>query len=198
MLPKYLEYAAQAQSNEEFYEVVRGYYDLICPAGHCYLMLENELKWGKIAIILGIIDIGINPFTSDQALYWSRLAYGNLSTRAHPPFHIAYKDDKYLTDDDWQVDGVTVPQGSQITKVNGMNCTAYLDYIRENTSLRYNAFPKDWIKKYLLIIDEGEDFTGWQIDFLLPDNSTHSTFVPKIKGFPKPKKKVAVQVLRLA
>jgi protein-S-isoprenylcysteine O-methyltransferase Ste14/C-terminal processing protease CtpA/Prc len=189
LLPKYLEYAEQAQSNEEFYKVIRGYYDLICSNGHRYLIPESQFKWCKAAMILGIIDLGINPFTSDQALYWSRLAYGNLSTRAHPPFHIAYKDDKYLIGDDWRVDGVTVPQGSQITKVNGMNCTAYLDYIRKNTSLRYDAFPKDWIKKYLLIIDEGEDFTGWQIDFLLRDNSTHSTFVPKIKGFPKPKKK---------
>jgi protein-S-isoprenylcysteine O-methyltransferase Ste14 len=187
LLPKYLEYAEQAQTNEEFYKVVRGYYDLICSNGHRYLVPESEFKWGKAAIILGVIDLGINPFKSDQALYWSRLAYGNLSTRAHPPFHIAHKDDKYLTDDDWQVDGVTVPQGSQITKVNGKSCTAYLDYIGEKTSLRYDAFSKDWTKEYLLIIDEGDDFAGWQVDFLLPDNSIYSAFVPRIKGFPAPK-----------
>jgi C-terminal processing protease CtpA/Prc len=40
-----------------------------------------------------------------------------------------------------------------------------------------------------LVIDEGDDFKGWQVDFLLPDNSIHSAFVPKIKGFPPPKKK---------
>jgi protein-S-isoprenylcysteine O-methyltransferase Ste14 len=188
LLPKYLEYAEQAESNEEFYLVVRGYYDLICSTGHRYLVPESEFKWGKVAMILGIIDLGINPFTSDQALYWSRLAYQNLSTRAHPAFGIAYKDDKYLTDDDWQVDDVNVPRGSQIIKVNGMDCTSYLDYIRENTSLRYDAFGKDWTKKYLLIIDEGDDFKGWQVDFLLPDNSIHSAFIPKKKGFPVPKK----------
>jgi protein-S-isoprenylcysteine O-methyltransferase Ste14 len=187
LLPKYLEYAEQAESNKEFYQVARGYYDLICSAGHRYLVPESEFKWGKAAIILGIMDLGINPFTSDQAIYWSRLAYGNLSTRAHPPFHLVYEDDKYFTDDDWQTDGVNVPRGSQVIKVNGMNCTAYLNYIRENTSLRYDAFPKDWTKKYLLIIDEGDDFKGWQVDFLLPDNSTHSAFVPKIKGLPAPK-----------
>jgi hypothetical protein len=189
LLPKYLEWAEQAQSNEEFYLVVKGYYDLICSIGHHYLMPESQLKWGKAAMIVGIIDLDINPWTSDRAFYWSRLGWGNLSTRAHPPFHIAHKDGKYLTDDDWQADGVTVPQGSQIIRVNGMNCTEYLDYLKENTSLRYNALSnKGWIKNYLLIIDEGGDFKGWQVDFLLPDNSTHSAFVPKIKGFPKPKK----------
>jgi hypothetical protein len=188
LLPKYLEYAEQAEGNEEFYLVVRGYYDLICSVGHRYLVPESEYKWGKVAMILGIIDLDINPFTSDQALYWSKLVYEKLSTRAHPAFGIAYKDDKYLTDDDWEVDGVNVPEGSQITKVNGMTCSDYLDFIKENTSLKYDAFSKDWTKKYLLIIDEGEDFKGWQVDFLLPDGSTHSAFVPKKKGFPVPKK----------
>ncbi|MHC4096817.1 MAG: S41 family peptidase [Planctomycetota bacterium] len=188
LLPKYLEYAEQAESNEEFYQVVRGYYDLICSTGHRYLVPESEFKWGKAAILLGIIDLGINPFAGDEDIYWSRLAYEKLSTRAHPAFGIAYKDDKYLTDDDWEVDGFTVPRGSQIVKVNGMACSAYLDYIKENTSLKYNAFSNDWTKKYLLIVDEGEDFKGWQVEFLLPDNSIHSAFVPKKKGFPVPKK----------
>jgi C-terminal processing protease CtpA/Prc len=39
-----------------------------------------------------------------------------------------------------------------------------------------------------LTIDEGEDFKGWQVEFFLPDKSTHNAFVPKIKGFPAPKK----------
>ena len=188
LLPRYLEYAEQAESNEEFYQVVRGYYNLICSAGHNYLVPENDLRLARIGILLGIIDVDINPFTVENAVYWPRLAYERLSTRAHPAFGITYKDDTYLTDDDWDVEGVTVPGGSQITKVNGMTCSAYLDYIKENTSLKYDAFGKDWTKKYLLIIDEGEDFKGWQVEFLLPDNSTHSAFVHKIKGFPAPKK----------
>jgi hypothetical protein len=187
LLPKYLEYAEQAESNEEFYQVVGEYYKLICPAGHGGLIAENILRMVRIAILLGIIDVDINPSTIDKAIYWSRLAYGGLSTRAHPPFGITYKDDKYLINDDWEVEGVTVPRGSQIVKVNGMSCSAYLDFIKDNTPLRYDAYPKDWTKKYLLIIDEGEDFKGWQVDFLLPDESTHSTFVPKIQGFPAPK-----------
>ncbi len=188
LLPKYLEYAEQAESNEEFYQVVSGYYRLICPTGHGYLIGEDDLRTSRVAILLGIIDVDINPFTIQQSLYWPRLVYERLSTRAHPPFGITYKEDKYLADDDWEADGATVPRGSQIVKVNGMNCSAYLDFIKENTPLRYDAYPKDWTHNYLLIIDEGEDFKGWQVDFLLPDKSTHSAFVPKIKGWPAPKK----------
>jgi len=187
LLPRYLEYAEQAESNEEFYQVVSEYNKLICPTGHGGLIGEDDLRIARIAILLGIVDVDINPFTFENAKYWSRLAYGRLSTRAHPPFGITYKDDKYLTDDDWEVYGVTVPQGSQIVKVNGMSCSAYLDFIKENTPLRYDAYPKDWIHNYLLIIDEGEDFKGWKVEFLLPDESKHSAFVPKIKGWPAPK-----------
>jgi len=185
LLPKYLEYAEQAESNEEFYQVASEYHRLIA-IGHGGLVGEGILKPARILILLGIFDVDISPFKIDKAIYWSRLA-GRLSTRAHPPFGITYKDDKYLTDDDWEADDVVVPRGSQIVKVNGMSCSAYLDFIKENTPLRYDAFPKDWTKEYLLIIDEGEDFKGWQVDFLLPDESTHSAFVPKIRGLPEPK-----------
>lgn len=188
LLPRYLEYAEQAESNEEFYQVVSGYNRLICPAGHGGLIGEYDLRSARIAILLGIIDVDINPFTVENAIYWPRLVYGRLSTRAHPPFGITYKDDKYLTDDDWEAEGVTVPRSSQIVKVNGMSCAAYLDFIKEKTPLRYDAYTKDWADNYLLIVDEGEDFKGWQVEFLMPDESTRSAFVPKIKGWPAPKK----------
>lgn len=47
LLPKYLQYAEQAQSDKEFYKVARGYYNLICSHGHGYLVPESEFKWGK-------------------------------------------------------------------------------------------------------------------------------------------------------
>jgi hypothetical protein len=186
LLPKYLEYAEQAESNEDFLRVVHGYFKLICPIGHAYLVSEDILKVGRMLILLVIIDFDINPFAIQKAIYWPRLA-GRLSTYVHPPFAITYEHAKYFTDDDWEADGVTVPGGSQIIKVNGMSCSAYLDFVKENTLLRYNAGPKGWIDKFLLFINEGEDFKGWQVEFLLPDKSTHSAFVPKIKGWPAPK-----------
>ena len=186
LLPKYLEYAEQAESNEEFIRVLGGYYDLICPVGHRGLLTEDRLRVVRLGALLGLEDFGVNPFTIQQALYWPRLANG-LSIHAHPPFGVTCEDDNYFTEDDWETDGIIVPRGSQIVKVNGMNCPTYLDYIADNTWLRYVPNPKDWAKKYLLIIDEGRDFKGWQVDFLLPDKSSHNAFVPKIKGSPAPK-----------
>lgn len=182
LLPQYLEYAEKAESNEEFYKVVRGYYNLICSAGHHNLIGERNLKLNKLGVLLGIVDLGINPALIDKARYWSRLSSVNLTVRAHPPFRILHKENKYFVDDDWEVDGITVPRSSQIVKVNGMNCTAFLDYIKEHKSLKYDEFQKEWAKKYLLIVYEGEDFKGWQVEFLLPDNSNHQAFVPMVRG----------------
>ncbi len=187
LLPKYLEYAEQAETNEEFYRVVSEYYKLVCTTGHGGLAGEDDLWLGRIALLLGIVDADIKISELTAAMYWPRLVHGRLSTRAHPPFRITHKDGKYLTDDDWEVDGVTVPRGSQIVKVDGMSCSDYLDFIKENTPLRYDPFPKDWTEQYLLIIDEGGEFKGWQVEFLLPDESTHSAFVPKLDGLPAPK-----------
>lgn len=187
LLPEYLEFAEQAQSNEEFFEVVRCYFNVIGASGHYYLLSEDMLKALKLGSLFGIIKLGnIKLQQYDEAVYWARLSR-SISTRAHPPFHIVHREGKYFTDDDWQHNGTTIPHGSEILKVNGMICSAYLEYIKENTSLRYDAYPKHWTKEYLLIIDEGPDFSGWDVDFLLPDGSRHRAFVPKIKGFPTPK-----------
>jgi len=86
----------------------------------------------------------------------------------------------------WQHDGNTVPAGSEILKVNGMTCPTYLKLVKENTSLKYDAYPKDWADDFLMIIDEGPAFKGWQVDFRTPDGTELSAFVPKVKGFPGP------------
>jgi hypothetical protein len=44
LLPKYLQYAKQAESNEEFYQVVSEYNRLIRPIGHSYLLDEDYLR----------------------------------------------------------------------------------------------------------------------------------------------------------
>jgi len=68
-----------------------------------------------------------------------------------------------------------------------MTCLVYLDFIKEGTALRYDAFPKDWIKQHLLIVDEGPAHRRWQVDFRLPNGSTLAAFVPKVKGLRTPK-----------
>jgi hypothetical protein len=187
LLPKYLDYAEQAESNEEFYRVVCGYYDLICSAGHGYLIGETDLRLGRIASLLGIADFGISPFTVEKARYWSRLSKRH-PDRVQPPFDILRREDRYFTDSDWQGEGIAVPCGSQIVEVNGMSCPSYLDFLRKDTFLRYHVlFDEKPIREQLLVINEGPDFTGWQVDFLLPDGSELRAFVPKLKESREPK-----------
>jgi hypothetical protein len=188
LLPRYLEFAENARNDEEFFQTATGYFNVIGPTGHFYLIDEETLKWAGLASFLGITKLGITSGQFDRARYWARLSQ-KMSTRAHPPFHIVHKEDKYFTDDDWQYDETTIPKGSEILKVNGMTCPAYLEFLNENTPLRYDAYPKDWTKQYLLIIDEGPEHKGWQVDFRLPDGSTINAFVPKIGGYPEPRHK---------
>jgi hypothetical protein len=187
LLPRYLEFAEHARNNEEFFQVVKCYFNVIGATGHYYLIDEETLKWVGLGSFLGIVKLGITPGQFDRARYWARLSH-KISTRAHPPFHIVLRDGKYFTDDDWQYNGKTIPLGSEILKVNGMTCSAYLNFISDNTPLRYDAYPKDWTKQYLLIIDEGPAHKGWRVDFSLPDGSALNAFVPKIKGYPAPRK----------
>jgi hypothetical protein len=194
LLPKYLEFAEQAEDNQEFYQVVLGYFSVIGASGHAYLPPDNYLKWASIGSLLGICKFGITPWQFQQARYWPKLA-SNLSTRAHPPFHVEGKEGRYFTGDDWQFNGTTIPRGSEILKVNGMTCSCYLDHIKKNTSLKYDAYTKDWADYFVMIIDEGPSFKGWQVDFGLPDGDVLKTFVPKVKGFPADPKEEKVHTI---
>lgn len=186
VLPRYLEFAEDAQSHEEFYQVVNGYFRVIGASGHFYLLDEEMLKWGKIGIFLGIVKLGITPGQCDRAQYWARLAK-TISNRAHPPFHVEGREGRYFTGDDWQYDGTAIPKGSEILKVNGKTCSSYLDHIKANTSLRFDAYPKGWVDHYLMIVDEGPSFAGWQVEFGLPDGGVVAALVPKVAGFPASK-----------
>lgn len=79
LLPKYVEFAKQAQSNEEFFQVVWGYFSVIGASGHAYLLPGSALKWASVGSLLGICKYGITPRQFQQARCWSKLA-GNLST----------------------------------------------------------------------------------------------------------------------
>jgi hypothetical protein len=190
LLPKYVDFAERARSDEEFYLAVWGYFHVIGASGHAYLVPDDYLKWDVVGSLLGIVSLGITPGQFQQARYWPKLA-GNLSTRAHPPFQVVGRDGKYFTGDDWQYDGTTVLKGSEILKVNGMTCSRYLDFIKENTSLKYDAYPKGWADYFLMIVDEGPSFKGWQVDFALPDGTELVAFVPEVKGFPAPNEEKA-------
>lgn len=184
LLPRYLKFAEHARSNEDFYQVVQGYFEVIGASCHFYpIRGEAFLKWINLGSSLGLIDMDLTPRQYHRSRYWARLS-GKIPTRAYPPFPITHKQGQYFVDKDLHISETNVPRGSEIIRVNSQTCSAYLDYIKENTFLRYDAFPKVWVDQHLLIVDEGSTHRGWQVDFRLPDGSDKTVFVPKTKGEP--------------
>ena len=182
LLPRYLEFAEKAKTDEEFFQVAKGYFMVIGSSGHVGGLREEDLKLLKYGSILGIVKLGVTPTQFDRGRYWARL-FTKISTRAHPPFQIEGREGKYFTGDDWNYEGTSIPKGSEIHKVDGMTCSRYLDYVKNDTLLKYDAFSKDWVDYFLMIIDEGPSFKGWQVDFILPDSREIAAFVPKVPGF---------------
>ncbi|MEN6333214.1 MAG: S41 family peptidase [Phycisphaerales bacterium] len=185
LLPRYLELAEQARSDEEFYLAVWGYFRVIGASGHAYLVPDDYLKWGRVGAFFRMVDLGITPGQLQRARYWPRLA-GRLSTRAHPPFAVVGREGRYFTGDVWQSDGIAIPKGSEIVEVDGMACSRYLESIKERTSLKYDAYSKDWVDDFLMIVDEGPSFKGWRVKFAVSEGTGLTTFVPKVEGFPGP------------
>lgn len=184
--PQYIELAEKAGDNKEFLQVVFGYFNLIGASGHGHLypkeilaalMVESLLKGGK-----GWMDISWHQFS--RGTYWAGLFQ---ECFVHPPFRIVHGQNEYATAEDWRTQGVTIPKDSRIVRVNGMTCNAYVQYLREETWLRYVAGNADWITEQLLVVHEGGDFKGWQVEFQLPDGSTRQSFVPARRGLPSPR-----------
>jgi len=182
LLPKYMDLAEQAETNEEFLHVVWGYNKLIGASGHGYLLPESGLLGYMLDSLRhkakGLSDIPWRRFW--EARYWARL---HKASFAHPPFQIVCKGEDYFTGEEWSSWGKHIPEGSQIVAVNGKPCSQYRDYLKRETFLRHIACEGDPIPGRLLLINEGPDFKGWEVSFRLPDGSECTRFVPRRKGY---------------
>jgi hypothetical protein len=154
---RYLDLAEKAEDNEKFFQVANGLFRLIGASGHAYIPSENVLKY-LIQEFRINNPTNISVIQYKEGLYWNRLLR-NSAIFAHPPFQIKFKNDEFFVNNDWHYGGKTILKGYKIIRVNGLPCSSYLDFIKQNTWIRYLAFNKDWINKYLLIIDEGNPLT---------------------------------------
>ncbi|UCG81782.1 MAG: hypothetical protein JSV60_05790, partial [Desulfobacterales bacterium] len=113
LLPKYMDLAEQAETNEAFLQVVWGYYTLIGASGHGYLLSEDGLlgymvdSWRHDA--KGLSDIPWGRFW--EARYWAKLQKKGFS---HAPFRIIRKGDDDFTGEDWSFWWKYIPEDSQI------------------------------------------------------------------------------------
>ncbi len=184
LLPRYVELAETARTNEDFLHIAWGYANLIGASGHGYL-LDEEMLTGYLLDSLwtgakGMSDIPWYQF--HQASYWAK---GYDRSFVHPPFWVDRRGQEYITGSDWSVWGRRIPQGSQILRVNDMTCTAYRASVQQTTWLRNVAGPVGGIGRHLLVVPQETSFKGWTVVFGLPDGSERELFVPASKGLPR-------------
>lgn len=179
LLPKYVKLARASKSNKDFFHIVYGYFKLISISGHSSMLSKNQLRGLALGYLVSKNPTGISPWQFGKAIYWTKL-YEN--SFIHPPFHFTYLDGKYFTDEDWQYRGITIPKGSIIFAVNKMPSLSFLNHIEQDSWVRFVASEIDHPENLFLAINEGGDFKGWQVDFLLPDSTVSQIFVPAIKG----------------
>jgi len=182
LAPHYVQLAENAKSNAEFYQVVYGYFSLIGVSGHGHLLSEQSLRG---YLMESLRRGGQLPwYQLHAASYWPKLQ--DRACFVHPPFRVVRDGEEYRTGEDWRDKNRLIPNGSKIVRVNGMECSSYLERLRQDTWVRYILRDTDWITDSLLAVHEGKNFRGWQVAFFLPDQTTCEAFVPWRKGSADP------------
>lgn len=157
---RYAELAEKATSNERFSQIAYGFVSLIGASGHSHIFEGKERAW---------------PFESTPT-YWYR-TFQQCSI-ASPPFLLEKRGAEYVTLSNYEYNGGRLPKGSKILSVNGMPPQTFLEHLRKNTWVRLFHGRTENLERHLLMIHEGEGFTGWDVHFLLPDYSELSTVIP--------------------
>jgi hypothetical protein len=85
--PKYIELAEKAQNNEEFLQVVYGYFNLIGDSGHFYLIPEDYLRGYLLVYLVSKNPTEISWIQFHEASYWAKLFDQKIAS-VRPPFRI--------------------------------------------------------------------------------------------------------------
>ncbi len=178
--PGVMRLAEEAQTDEEFFHVVCGYFSLLGVSGHGHLLSEPSLRtYGYESRRRP----GQLPSHQLKAGYrWPRLQ--ERSCFVHPPFRVIRDGEIYRIRDAWQSRDRRIAAGSQIVAVNGMDCTSFLERLRKATWVRHILRDTDWVAEDLLAVHEGPGVRGWQVTFRLADGTTCEAFVPCHRGHP--------------
>lgn len=180
--PRYARMASEAHSDAEFYQIVFGYFSLLGVSGHGHLLSAASLRAFRREALRRPGQLTAEQL--EAACYWPRIE--ERACFVHPPFPVVREGERYRTARDWRFHGRLIPKGSKIIGVNGKDCTAYLKWVRSETWVRYILRDTSWLDESLLAAHEGPDFRGWQVSFLLPDQTTCEALVPWRKGAPPP------------
>ena len=177
----FINLAATCKNDTDFFLLTLAYITSLKGNGHA----EIRTDLADNCVLNGKIIQGYSAKNKRKMYYWQ--AYQKWIPVVRPPFLIEKINGNYFLKTDWSNDSCIVPAGSEIVRVEGQECEMYLDSITRSTWLRF--FPKgavfEHFKRKLLVFNIPDPkFKGWNVEFRLPDNKSHTAFVPTQPGEP--------------
>ena len=172
----WIERARQTQSNSEFADLVLQFLVHAGQAGHAFPAYDVNFN-----IITSLVsDAPKDAFY--KMPYWSSLI-GGLSWNVHANLELVYSDGNYILNKMITLDGVELPLGSIVERVDDVDVDEFVLRQQYRAHLRYDPSRNKFFVFPLLTVDPGPDQKGWDITFRLPDGSEQTVFVKKLPGY---------------
>jgi hypothetical protein len=166
---EYINRAGQTKNNSEFFKVVYEYTQRLRQGeGHIAVYFGNYRPQNN--------DINYYYFYNIKKSAYYKLEYwGNEASKfklyAFSDIDVKYKNGKYILSKEYKLKNITLPEGTIIEKVNGMQTDDYVKTLQNKTRLLFDgALNKNFIKN-LFIIDSGSSSNDWTVDFRLKDGT---------------------------
>ena len=172
----WIERARQTQSNAEFADLVLQFLVHAGQTGHAFPAYDVNFN-----IITSLVsDAPKDAFY--KMPYWGNLI-GGLSWNAHANLDLVYRDGNYILNKAVTLDGIKLPIGSVVEKVDNMVTEEFVLQQQYRAHLRYDPNQEKFFIFPLLTVDPGPDQPGWDITFRLPDGGEQTVFVKKLPGY---------------
>jgi hypothetical protein len=168
--------ARQTASNAEFSDLILQYLVHVAQGGHAYLAFDAHFN----PTISLVSDIPRDAFS--KMPLWGNLING-LAWNAHANLDLVYREGKYVLNQAAQVEGINLPDGAVVEKVDGLSTDDFVLLQQYRTHLRYDPQAKKFFIYPLLTVDPGFGQPGWEVTFRLPAGEMETVFVKKIPGY---------------
>lgn len=149
----YIRRAKDTSSNLTFLQLFIEYTERLRQAGHGGIIFMSDFDIYKSYTY----DIGKDAFFKSQ--YWMQLA-STLDLYYHANTSIMYANGSYIIANDISADGILIPEGSILTKVNSLDVDEYVLTLQDITPLRYDNMNHKSYTTQIFIKDPGQDMVG--------------------------------------
>lgn len=179
---EYLQKAVATQNDDDYFAVFRNYLTQFQCGYHASIENLFYVKRYDTNQYLQYFFINGKPEAGRVMYWWAKERQYIKRWFVHSDLKISYRDGNYFLANNFQTDASRmIPVGSLLKKVNNLPAD---EYVKSLQTLTYLYFDPDYRKVYLPdpLITCPPDSSGWEVELLLPDQTTVKTFVPKLPG----------------